>query len=423
MARLAGGNRRSIRVLLSEGSSLSARQTITALGRRGYALDVCDPNPRCLARFSRFVRRVHRCPAAGADPAAYLSSVLDLLTRHRYDVLLPVHEQAFLFAGMRDRLPPGVGVALAAFDAFGQVQGKVAFTHLLERLGLPHPPSRVVHTGAELAALDRYPCYLKADHGTAGQGVWRLRDAGDRERAVTDIERHGLLDARTAFVVQDEVVGELCQAQAVFVRGRPVGLHCTQTRGMSAGGGHSARTSVDHPIVREHVVKVGEALSWHGPLALDYVVDATSGQPAYIEANPRLVEPMNAALSGVDLADLTVRVALGEIDGTDDPPHGRPGVRSHSLMANLLGVAAQDGSRRALLRSLAQAAGRRGIYRGSREDLTPVRADPASILPLGLVVGWLLLRPTAAREIAAGAVGAYSLSAEAVRAIHAMADA
>ena len=76
-------------------------------------------------------------------------------------MLLPVHEQAFLFAKVQDRLPSGVGVALAPFDAFLQVQGKVAFARLTERLCLPQPPTRIVHSRAELEATSHFPYYLK----------------------------------------------------------------------------------------------------------------------------------------------------------------------------------------------------------------------------------------------------------------------
>jgi biotin carboxylase len=91
--------------------------------------------------------------------------------------------------------------------------------------------------------------------------------------------------------------------------------------------------------VREHLVTLGRALEWHGPLALDYLFDEATRQPAYIEANPRLVEPMNATLSRVNLADLTVRVALGEMEASNETRHGHPGRRSHSLLAILLGIA------------------------------------------------------------------------------------
>jgi hypothetical protein len=54
-----------MRVLLSDGSGLTARQTATQLADGGHAVHVLSPDPICLARFTRRVRRVHR-HAAGA---------------------------------------------------------------------------------------------------------------------------------------------------------------------------------------------------------------------------------------------------------------------------------------------------------------------------------------------------------------------
>src|SRR5450755_1822102 len=181
---LAGNQRAErapIRILLSEGSSLSARQTITALGLCGYTIDVCDPNPLCISRFSRFVRHIYRCPAVGTDPLGYLDFVLQQLTQERYDVLLPVHEQAFLFAKVRDRLPVGVGVALAAFDAFLQVQGKVAFAGLMERLSLPQPITHIVRSNAELGRLITSPTISKliTARQDRASGVLRIEQNGN----------------------------------------------------------------------------------------------------------------------------------------------------------------------------------------------------------------------------------------------------
>jgi carbamoylphosphate synthase large subunit len=293
----------SIRILLSEGSSLSARQTITALGKSGYLLDVCDPNPLCISRFSRFIRHHYRCPAVGTDPLGYLAFVLHHLTQERYDVLLPVHEQAFLFAKVQDRLPIGVGVALAPFDAFLQVQGKVAFARLMEQLCLPQPPTRIVRSRAELEVASHFPCYLKTDYSTAGRGVWRVTDREERDRVVFALQQQGLLDGTRELVVQEEMSGVLCQAQAVFAHGSLLAVHCTRTRGVSMGGGHAARMGVDHSSVRDHLAILGQALRWHGPLTLDYLFNEGTGDPTYIECNPRLVEPMNATLSSIAVVD------------------------------------------------------------------------------------------------------------------------
>jgi hypothetical protein len=81
------------KILLSEASSVSARETITALGLAGYCVEVMSSDFLCLGRFSRFVSRVHRAPASGIDPDGYLAAVLDVVKSRRIDVLLPVHEQ------------------------------------------------------------------------------------------------------------------------------------------------------------------------------------------------------------------------------------------------------------------------------------------------------------------------------------------
>ena len=83
------------RVLLSEGSSLSARQAVTALGLAGHRVGVCDPSPLCLGRFSRFVTKWHQCPPAGKDPSAYLECVLSILDRGAYEVLFPPMNRHF----------------------------------------------------------------------------------------------------------------------------------------------------------------------------------------------------------------------------------------------------------------------------------------------------------------------------------------
>ena len=65
------------KILLSEGSSFSARETITALGLAGHRVELVSAEPLCLGRFSRFVSRVHAAPASGADPDGYLATVLE----------------------------------------------------------------------------------------------------------------------------------------------------------------------------------------------------------------------------------------------------------------------------------------------------------------------------------------------------------
>ncbi len=415
-------NRKSVTILLSEGSSLSARQTISALGPLGYTIDFCDSNPFCLCRFSRFVRRSFRSPSPGVDPEGYLAFVIDLLGRRHYDVLLPVHEQAFLFARVRNRLRRKTGIVLTDFDNFALLQSKALFSRLLTRLGLPQPATNLVCTKPELESVDAFPCYVKTPYGTAGQGVWRVENAAELRSVAEALDGKGLFDPGSEVVVQEVASGILSQAQAVFEDGRLAAVHCTSQLAEGMGGSQSARLSVDHPEVREHLGVLGRHLRWHGAMAVDYFYDPVRRMPLHIEANPRLVEPMNSVLSGVNLADVLVRLSLGESFHSAPMLTGRTGVRSHSLMATLLGSAGNGGSRMQLLQIVARAVLQRADFRESTEDLTPVLMDPWSLAPFGFVFLQLLKDPSVARDLARKTVSDYSLSPEAIRKIAGLTD-
>src|ERR1700741_4097923 len=128
-----------LRVLVPEGSSTSAREAITILGLAGHHVEVCDPSPWCLSRYSRFVQKFHRCPGLRHDPERFLGFIERLLKQTPFDVLLPTHEQGFLFARAEARLKGRVGLALPRFDSYRMVHSKAGFSRLLDQLGLPQP--------------------------------------------------------------------------------------------------------------------------------------------------------------------------------------------------------------------------------------------------------------------------------------------
>ena len=395
-----------MRVLLSEGSSLTSREVITCLGPLGYRLEVVDPDPFCLARFSRWVRAVHRCPPAGVDPRGWLAFVEQLVVAREIDVVLPTHEQAWLFAAAGSRLLAGAPVAVASFEAFGRVQSKIEFARLLDSLGLPQPGWRVVG-GAEDVADLAFPYWLKAPFSTAGQGVRQVRDAGSLEMALRDL----LASGSGTVMAQEPARGRYGQVQALLDHGRLVAVHTSVQVGSGIGGSAAARLSVDHPVPRRDVAVLGEALGWHGGLTLDYM--HTDGAPQYIECNPRTVEPANACASGVNLPELQVALTLGERVGSPMAV-GRAGVRTHGTIALLLGVAASPGTRRAVMGELARAVLRHGPYRASAEQLTPVVRDPVSAVALAVVVARVMGSPVAAVRVAGAAIARYSVTADTV---------
>ena len=399
-----------MRILLSEGSSTSAREAVTAFGVRGHAVELCDPDPRCFARFSRFVRKFHRCPGLRDEPLQFLDFVVDLVSRERFDVLVPIHEQGFLFAAAADRLAPHVAVALPSFDHYRRAHSKAGFHALLTELGLPEPPTSIVTTAAELRAAVRYPSQIKAAIGTASRDTWQVRDPAELEDAIRGLQEGNSFGE--PIVVQDFAEGPVEHAQAVFFRGELIAMHACRQILRGQGGGDALKESVARPEVEEHMRSMGRALAWHGAWSLDYIL--TEQGPAYIDSNPRLVEPMSAQLCGLDLAELLLQISLGRRPA---PARSRAGERTHLAMQALLGVANRTASRGKILSEARHLIARDGHYRNSQEELTPVRLDWLSGVPLFTAFVLLLTNPAGSTALAKGGWGAHLLTPQSIKTI------
>jgi hypothetical protein len=177
------------------------------------------------------------------------------------------------------------------------------------------------------------------------------------------------------------------------------------------------KVSVVSAEVRDTVERIGQALNWHGALSFDYIRDDATRTPHFIDANPRLVEPMNAYLSGVDLPGALLRISLGETPPVQ--PSGRAGVLTRLGLMGLSDAARQHNRRRDVLRELMLLAFGSGRYRGSREELAPLVIDPWCAIPLGVVVSRLLRRPEAAARLAETTIAAYSLTPQAIHRLRA----
>jgi predicted ATP-grasp superfamily ATP-dependent carboligase len=403
-----------LRVLVPEGNSTSAREAITILGLAGHHVEVCDPASFCLSRFSRFVAKFHRCPAMRNDPAGFLGFVEQLLASGHFDVLLPIHEQGFLFARVLQRLQDRVGVALPDFQNYRTAHSKAGFSRLLDRQGLPQPATRIVRSESALRAAIRIPCVVKTSVGTASRGVWLVRDEGELEGALRELSARGAFDDEV--LVQDLVAGITEKAQGVFCRGRLLGFHAYRQIAAGAGGGEAIKQSVRRPAVRAHLATIGEKLAWHGALSVDYIMpDDDGAAPLLIDCNPRLVEPMSAYLAGTDLVGLLLRLSQGETPSGSG--ESREGVRTHLAMQALLGCASRGGSRRDILRECWVLWTGGGPYAGSTEELTPVRLDWISVAPLAMIALLLLAAPKLAVTLATSGWGAHLLDVRSIRLI------
>ncbi len=100
-------------------------------------------------------------------------------------------------------------------------------------------------------------------------------------------------------LVQAEAKGPLVMCQSAFDQGSLVAFHANERIAEGASRGASHKRGISLPDVRHFFEVLGSDLQWHGALSADVVLSEDG--PLFIDINPRLVEPQNAYLSGVDL--------------------------------------------------------------------------------------------------------------------------
>ncbi len=336
-----------LRVLVSEGNSTSAREAITILGLSGHHVEVCDPS-RIASRGSRdWSGRFIAARGCGTIRPGFWPSSKDCSRPESSTCCCRRMNRGFCLRGVRERLSDSVGLALPDFASYRVAHSKAGFSRLLDQLGLPQPPTRIVKSETELRAAMRFPSVVKTSVGTASRGIWFVRNEDELESVLRDLSAQGLSASERRSPTK-------CWCR-ILSRASPARRkRCFATADCSAFT--AIGKSLPAPVAAKRSSKAraaptcapvwprSESISPGTAPCRSITSWPMHATPLLIDCNPRLVEPMSAYLAGIDLVGLLLAVSLGQ---TPEPvPASRDGVRTHLAMQALLGCASRGGSRR-----------------------------------------------------------------------------
>ncbi|EFQ56914.1 hypothetical protein HMPREF9176_1041 [Streptococcus downei F0415] len=390
------------RLLFLEGSSLTSRETLTVLLAENYKVDVLSPDRFSITAFSRLTHMLTTVDV-NRSPLTYLKQLDQLLEEKDYKAILPTHEEGWLLANGKSLLSSDLPLVLSEAETFQEVAGKIAFAELADKLDIPIPKWEYV---IDLESIHLpYPYWLKADYGTAGRSVYKVTSDLDLKNLV---KRQ--LFGNERWMAQQDIAGQYGQVQAVFNHGKLLAVHSSIKIGSGAGGSAAARLSIESVATREHIEKIGRHLKWHGGLTLDFI--SVNHAFYYIECNPRMVEPANAYKAGVNFPKILIELAKGN-DSQTDICVGKPDVKTHSLLALIIGTAERTQSRRKIWQTI-----REWLFKSdSAEVLTPIRHDFPSVIPLVVITIRLLLNPKSVKKLVEHTVGHYSVAPATIKAV------
>jgi carbamoyl-phosphate synthase large subunit len=288
-----GGGRRGAVLLTGVGK----RYDIVSAFAQHATVVAADPNPLAPAQYAAD----HRYPVPRIEDPEYVPALQELCERHQVGAVIPLTDldlEVLAHARLAGRLPalvPDPEIARATFD-------KYEAHLLLERLGLPSPPT-VLPGGP----VDSFPVMVKPRRGSGARSIHRAGDAQEAEFFV------GYVPEPT--MIQRLMDGPECSIDCLSdLQGRC--LNAIPRTMIESRGGESIKGTV---IADEELVALGaraaEALGVRGPCTVQVFRDQEIGL-GITDVNTRFggafPAPMYAALPGRTYPELIVRMALGE---------------------------------------------------------------------------------------------------------------
>ena len=356
----AGAAQRRLRPDLPAGGGPLARRR----PRGGGA----DPGPVGPHPLHPLRRRCHRCPPTAADPLAGWTPRSPCGSAGRFDLLLPTQEQVAVLAACPDRCLGQGGHRRPHVRRPAAVQDKVSATRRSAGSGSrSRRPGRGAADG--LAARDRFPAFVKLPIGTASCGVVPGGDAAGARRPASSLRRSGGGRRRRPGARRTDrwSWSRRCSTRGGWWRARQPAHPRGRERRRQAQG------VVDLPGPGSTWPAGAPASAGTGRCPPDAI--ATDGRPLVHRRQPA---PRGARqrprVRGRPGGCPGLALAAGAAGRAVQPP-GVPGVRTHQTLLALLGAATRPSPRRAVVGELVSVLRRSGTYRGSTEELTPLRGD------------------------------------------------
>src|SRR6476620_6123152 len=149
-------------VLVLDGHSRAALETLQSLGRAGLQVDVAAEAQDCLAMRSRYVARKLKQPSQVSEFHAWLQTYDK---QRNYSLIVPATEASLLMLrGLDENDPLRRKAVIPGNAALDSTLDKEKTWQLARELGVPAPGGVLLSAVSEIGQVEQFPVVLKPTH-------------------------------------------------------------------------------------------------------------------------------------------------------------------------------------------------------------------------------------------------------------------
>ena len=303
-------------VFLPDAISPRTLAVCRSLGRKGVYVTCADETPFNLAFFSRYCQARTTYPSPLHSPQKFVSHLLDYLSQHPQDCLIPVKEESLdAILSHRDEFERLTHLPFPETSVFQLCRDKNKTMELANQLGIPHPQTVLpsdLNQVKELSRSLRAPLVIKPRMSCSGLGIHYVEDISDLYETYSQVHEQYPFP-----MIQEEIpLGEKFDVACLMdENSRPLATFAQkEIRSFPLRDGASTvQESVWRPDLVELTVQLLQKMGWTGIAEAEFMVDPRDGTPKLLEVNPRFWGSLQLSIqSGVDFPYLLYQWSRGE---------------------------------------------------------------------------------------------------------------
>lgn len=304
-------------VFITDGHWRKTLAAARALGSEGIRVAVGESTRLATTFFSKNCFRAVVYPSPLFKPAEFITYLLRELTRHKYQMLLPMEDQTLcLIAEYHSEFSRWAYLPIPSLAKLQVALNKGNVLEIAEKIGIPIPQTWHVDDISQLKDLKQrlpYPVVIKPKQSAGAIGVsYPSNPAELMEHYLAVHERFPFpliqerIPSQGAGYGASFLIDEKGSVKASFVHKRLREYPVT-------GGASTLRESVRQDDVRDLAHTLLKALNWFGVAMVEFKMDPRDGIPKLMEINPRFWGSLALPIAaGVNFPYLLYRMSRGE---------------------------------------------------------------------------------------------------------------